>query len=78
MLWVHRRQLYSWGTILVYEMLFLNLAPVAQMIEHLTSNQKVLGSNPSWSRFFLDMCVSLYLIIYTLPSNYNYYIYKIT
>ena len=26
-------------------MLFLNLSPVAQMIEHLTSNQKVLGSN---------------------------------
>ena len=43
----------------VYEMLFLNLAPVAQMIEHQTSNQKVLGSNPSWSRFFKDMCVSL-------------------
>ena len=37
---------------IVYEMLFLNLAPVAQMVQHLTSNQKVLGSNPSGSRFF--------------------------
>ena len=26
-------------------------------------NQKVLGSNPSWSRFVLDMCLSLYYLI---------------
>ena len=26
----------------------------------LTSNQKVRGSNPSWSRLFLDLCLSLY------------------
>ena len=25
-----------------------------KVVEHLTSDQKVLGSNPSWSRFFLD------------------------
>ena len=36
------------------------------MIERLTSNQKVLGSNPSWSRFFLDVCLSLYLIIHSM------------
>ena len=55
-----------------------HLAPVAQMREYLTSNQRVLGSNPSWSRFFLDTGVSPYLIIYTLclfmlPRNsWNY------
>ena len=48
---------------LVYEMLLLNLAPVAQLIEHLTS-QKVLGSNPSWSRFFSGF-MSLSLFQYT-------------
>ena len=44
---------------IVYEMLFLNLAPVAQMIEHLTSNQKVLGSNPTGPDIFSGH-VSLY------------------
>ena len=39
--------IYNYIYVCVYEMLFFNLAPVAQMIEHLTSNQKVLGSNPS-------------------------------
>ena len=41
-------------------MFFLNLAPVAQLMEYLTRDQKVLDSNPSWSRFFPDLCLSLY------------------
>ena len=37
-------------------MLFLNLTPVARLIEHWTSDQKVLGSNHN----FWGICVSLY------------------
>ena len=46
----------------------LNLAPVAQMIEHLTSNQKVLGSGPD---VFLDVCLSLFIFSSYIPSHLN-------
>ena len=59
-------------------MFLLDLAPGAQLIEHLTS-QKVLGSNPSWSRFIFSwICVSLFIPIHInlviQIINNNYYI----
>ena len=48
------------------------------LIENLTGNQKVLCSNPSWSRFSLDMCLSLYLnflynnVAITFVNNFIY------
>ena len=52
------------------------MAPVAQMIEHLTCNQKVLGSNPSWSTDFFWTCMSLFILSYILIIIMNIHTYK--
>lgn len=34
-------------------------APLAQMVEHLTFNQGVVGSNPAWRTNYLNFCFLL-------------------
>ncbi len=40
------------------KMLFLGLGCVAQLVEHLTFNQRVLGSNPSAATTHFKLCFS--------------------